>query len=336
MARTILVTAGISLVRDNTTEKENREVGFESLPRPVSTLTGLHEELKRADQRHATEERPFNHQHPTWVKARQALVETLGRLWDAPSDSLTEREKRLYSGAELASLERLGRGDAAPFARLQTGDRVILLASDTAPGLFCAWLLHDALQEGAIGLPRVDARVEHIAGLRPDDAERFLAQGLPEAARVIFEYHQPGQQTLLITSGGYKGLLPYLSPVAMQLEIPMLYLYEESDEMLEIRHLPVAFNLRVIKTNKGAFGLIEPPPRANERPFASADEFWDRVRHEGDTGDEKKIRDLGLVEELKGLDAPRVRLSPTGVLALLLAYRGKGLSEPTGHGGPLV
>lgn len=334
MSRTILVTVGISLIRDNPQEKEGKQVGFENLTssRRLRKLTALHDALMKEDRRLVRRpEYSYNVQEPRWAKARVGLVDAIQKLWHDPPEPMKDREKRYYSGAELASLERLGKGEASSFEPLQADDRVILLASDTASGRFCAWLIHDVLNQGIAGLPKVHASVEPIPGLRPDDAEGFLAEGLPESARRLFEYSRHGGQRLLITSGGYKGVLPYLSPVAQQLHIPMLYLYEESDTLLEIRPLPVSFELGIIRRHK-AFSQIEPRGSKRTRRLADAGTFWDEIQKQ-DEDDVGKIRDLGLVEEL---DSGRVRLSPTGVLAWLLAEYGQTPSPPDVSERPLI
>jgi putative CRISPR-associated protein (TIGR02619 family) len=334
MTRTILVTVGVSLVRDKISEKESLDVGFERLAGYHSSLQELYEELDIVvDRRHARKEKVFNPEERTWVKSRQSLIETLGNLWGS---SLSEREKRLYSGAELASLTRLGQGNATPFAPLQSDDRVILLASDTASGIFCANLICEVLKTEIIGLPRVEAEVKLVSGLQPEDAELFLAQGLPEAARLIFKHHQPGQQTLLVVTGGYKGLLPYLSPVAMHLKIPMLYLYEDTDEPVEIRPLPVKFDLDIVRKHGAAFALVRPGVIDHSRREIRAEEFWNKVS-ETDERDESAIRDLGLMEEFELQNEPRVaRLSATGILAWLLVYDEEEAQAPETPGGPLV
>lgn len=203
MTRKVLVTVGISLILDYVPEREGLGLGFESLPRPIQRLERLAKELKVADRRHAAAEpQRFNPNERQWVETRAALVAALRNVWS--SNALTDREKRKYSGAELASLQCLGKQNAVGFAPLAADDELLLLASDTAPGIFCAELIADVLRGGQVGLPVVIPTIKVITRLRPQNAELFLAAGLPNAAQAIYQARLPGREMLLIGSGGYK------------------------------------------------------------------------------------------------------------------------------------
>lgn len=311
MTRTILVTVGVSLITEYVLDKEALTIGFDRLPAPAGTLAGLRRELKKLDSRASgQDDRSFNPETLPWIKIRNSLKDSLSALWR--HDEIDEQTKHLYSGAELASLMRLGKSGS--FASLASDDRLVLLASDTPTGEFCATVIRDVLFEGTIGTSRLDGRpiIERISGLRPDTGERFLAEGLPGVARKLYEHSRPPAQALLIGSGGYKGILPYLSPLSMALKIPLLYLYEDSDDLLELRPLPVELKLQVIRDNAKAFALISPRSDASEIRSCSSQDFWAKVHK----------RDRGVLQEMQVLQehGNRIRLSPTGVLAWLLAW----------------
>jgi putative CRISPR-associated protein (TIGR02619 family) len=320
VARNILVSVGISLVHENVQLRERvRQRSHNDLPREIGGLGRLGDKLKDADWECVTYDMKFDPEEGLWGGARDALVGLFQFAWT--DTSLQPHERRLCLGAELASLERLGRDSTARFEPLGSRDRVVLLASDTAPGLFCAHVIHAALRAGVAGLTAGNVEVHPVEGLRPDDSECFLALGLPNAAQAVFNFTQPGCQTLLVGTGGYKGLLPYLAPVAMYLGIPLLYLYEESEDLMAIEFFRVQLDLDVIKRNALAFNPIGPITGLTRRLTRPAKEFWADVRSR-QPADEQLIHAMHLVEEFDEGGQKLLRLSPAGALAWSLAYEG--------------
>lgn len=311
MARTIVVTVGISLVMENVKEKEKSLAGFGRLDAgPFASLSALGEGLEREDQLLKSAD-DFNPELRKWVTARAALVGKLRALWD--NTNLDEKYKRAWSGAELASLSLLGR-DESGRDPLGSDDRVILLASDTPSGAFCAATISQTLREGVTGAAPGRVRVVDIAGLRADDADRFLNVGLLNTAKSLADYRPVAgsdDETLLMASGGYKGLLPYLTPIAMQLQIPLLYLYEESDRLLEIRPLAFPDDLKVVWEFRAAFNRIDP---GEGREVEHAAAFWDDVDAINLRDGRDCVRKSGLVAER----GEQVKLTSTGILACLL------------------
>lgn len=328
MTRAIVVTVGVSLVQDHVLEREGLGAGLEDLPSPVGNLRQLDEELKRLDESHP--DAPFDSEADAWRKVRFKMVAALDRIGRGVDlkVKLTPLLQQQYLGAELASLRCLGCEtrpmDAARPAwdrPLAADDAVILLATDTAPGIFCAGVIQEVLRAGRAGFPPVnDTRIAVAAGLRPESREQFLAAGLPAAATILFDALQAhGAETLLIGSGGYKGLLPYLAPVAMHLGVPLRYLYEESSDLLTIQPLPLTLDVSALTNNRSAFEKLAPIEGTHRRPTCVERLFWLPIRtHHPE--DEARIRAWGWVEPA---DAPgELRLSATGVLVWLLAYRG--------------
>ena len=337
MTRAIVVTVGISLIQDQIEQREGLGVGFEALPGPAHNLRGLDEELKRADESHL--DAPFNPEEEAWREVRLKMVAALDRIGQDHDMTLTPPQRQQYLGAELASLKCLGceRLEDAPEAEtvgrpawdrpLAADDVVILLASDTAPGIFCARVIQEVLAAGRAGFPMIrQTQIQVATGLRPESREQFLAAGLPAAARILFDAQQAhGAETLLIGSGGYKGLLPYLTPVAMHLGVPLLYLYEESSELLTIQPLPLTLDLTLLTNNESAFAKLAPDAGERRRPTCAERLFWLPIR-KYHPEDEARIRAWGWVEPA---DAPgELRLSATGVLAWLLAYHGYRPERP--------
>lgn len=304
MERTILVTVGISLVTDRLTERERANAGFGDLDGVYHSLNDLIDALTQADEWPDS----FNPEARQWVSTRHGLARKLAEIWGRAETTLSAAIKRSWSGAELASLHLLGKDEESEHAPLSETDRVILLASETPSGQVCAGIVAEVLRQGVLGVVPGRVEVKPMKGLRANDATSFLTKGLPTTAKTLSRHRM---NSLLIASGGYKGLLPYLTPIAMQMRIPLFYLYEESDRLLEIRPISVSEDLTLIRNHLDAFNLID--PTVGEREI-HAHLFWDRVEAAGDREARGEIRAKGWVVETDG----RVKLTPTGVLVCLM------------------
>lgn len=136
-----------------------------------------------------------------------------------------------------AEANGLARSDCGP------RDEVELLASDTDDGVACA--------EAVAGLVRdeLGARVtvRRIAGLVVDDARSFRRRGVAALiahARAAARAH-PGDVVFNAT-GGFKGVVPYLTLLGMFEGVEVHYVFDGSDELIRLPPLPVRFDQRRI------------------------------------------------------------------------------------------
>lgn len=325
MTRNILITVGVSLLRDHAPIK-TAKAGFNTFTAPgIKDLTELigyfdeEDKEKRRDQGYL-----FNLDKRELVEARKQLVDCMVRLWKKDSTlQLTEQDQRKYSGAEVASLKTL-HGDGTSPNALKAEDQLFLLASDTPSGIFCAHVLSDLLRTGDIGLPAfTHRRVEIIRGLQPYSTDQFVDRGLPTAARLLIDQRE---NALLIGSGGYKGLLPYLGPLAMHLGIPVYYLYEDAEELLTLAPLPVTFDLELITRYQRVFCQLDPLAATRQaetqRTARMANLFWGDLKRAAGSDFaeiEERIKRYGLLQTQTLNGEQYVKLSATGVLAYILS-----------------
>lgn len=173
-----------------------------------------------------------------------ALTTHLHYLWTEVWNGTSaedQRERRKVLPAELASLSLLA---------LQPSDRVVLLASETPEGRFCAWVLERLLRLSAdttllerlltathpIAPDFPTCTSDHlslveIAGLRvhadsrfdnhqPATAAIFVRKGLVHYVDAIWDIYNGvdrGQKLVFNVTGGYKGMIPIARDVAMLL-----------------------------------------------------------------------------------------------------------------------
>jgi putative CRISPR-associated protein (TIGR02619 family) len=167
------------------------------------------------------------------------VKDTLTLLNDKLEDMVTDGP---FAPAEIASLWKLGLN--------KDQDRVVLLYSDTPEGIFCARVLalyinqHIAQCELGDGS---DKDVRKIKGLQVKDANEFKQTGLNElknSIENITEMYRQIDERILNITGGFKVAIPYLTVLAWDYLMVIIYLYEESDSLIEIKK-PANVGLRV-------------------------------------------------------------------------------------------
>ena len=128
--------------------------------------------------------------------------------------------------AELASMA---------LARHQRGTlgNVVLLASDTPAGRLAATIV----AEVARSVWTSDRfEFQTCAGLNPERPDDFFSVGLANvrsAAKNVIAANPGAEHTLNIT-GGFKGAIPFLTLLAIELGIDLIYLFERSGSLTRI------------------------------------------------------------------------------------------------------
>lgn len=222
-------------------------------------------------------------------------AEIVGRLRNF---DLGRAEDRHRASAELHSLERLG---------LNPGDSVVLLATDTADGRACAEATRDCLAEH-FGLQLADLKVDRVEGLQVRDAVALRRQGLVNLTDAVLRYIDDpqvryGSELILNPTGGYKGIVPFLTILGMLFRLRSVYVFEHANALIQLPPLPVTFDLPLYER---ALPAIEKVLEEGALPEL---EFFARVE-----GFQEHERELlgGFLESDGGL----VTLSP---LAMVLA-----------------
>jgi putative CRISPR-associated protein (TIGR02619 family) len=164
------------------------------------------------------------------------------------------RERPAYAAAIRARCERLRTNDAATFlarvsaetnslARLgiTPADRLLLLHSDTIDGEICAELVADLLRQGfgaTVTLARTD-------GLQVTDATRFRTVGVPSLFRHLDRFAGAAgddSELLLNITGGFKSVVPYVTLYGLLQRHRVVYLFERSEELIELPPAPLDFD----------------------------------------------------------------------------------------------
>ncbi|MGK9475772.1 hypothetical protein [Melioribacter sp. OK-6-Me] len=115
---------------------------------------------------------------------------------------------------------------------------ILPVTTDTLLSNICADVISDHL------LSRYNIFTDEkilIKGLQVFDERVFIKEGIPNLIDRLDKYSAQPNIYLNFT-GGYKGVIPYLTLWAQVNNVKMIYLYEESNSLLEIPQAPIDIN----------------------------------------------------------------------------------------------
>jgi len=122
-----------------------------------------------------------------------------------------------------------------------------LVSTDTNDCIFCATFLgHEILSRLSLS-PEIVSVTYHIPnGLSAANDEHFPTRGLPNLlsclAEILDAIDAQGEQAILIPTGGYKAIIPYLVIASILYKKPAYYMYERTNEVLELPTPPLSVN----------------------------------------------------------------------------------------------
>lgn len=162
-------------------------------------------------------------------------------------------------GAEVNSTALLAGGQKLSVGVLEAPFRVHLLVSDTPEGEWSGKVLTTHLRDwkGVAGVTW-----EAVAGLDGRNPRGFGHQGLRElvktAAKRLTEARRqdPGGQCVINATGGYKAQISLAGLLGQALKVPVVYLFEQFEQCIELPPMPVDFDRSLWIENYGLFRAL--------------------------------------------------------------------------------
>ncbi|HOV26838.1 MAG TPA: putative CRISPR-associated protein [Pseudobacteroides sp.] len=135
-----------------------------------------------------------------------------------------------------------------------------LISTDTALSRLCSELIYESLRgEGKINDIIFDPDKDVIEGLQIWEGKVFQEKGLKELTDYLnknvegrFEHSSIPNLVYNIT-GGYKALIPYMTIMAQLNNIPLFYIFEDTDDLIEIPQMPISINYSLFSKYKHIF-----------------------------------------------------------------------------------
>lgn len=185
-----------------------------------------------------------------YIKKKERY-ETLAEFLDGALES------ELYvASAELNSLFRMG---------VAKGDRVVFLSSDTDDGEETAKALARFFEEKK----GCNVLVQRIVGLQTGDRAEFDKAGIPNLTDAIIGEIQNNRyyyNIVLNATAGFKATVPYLTFIGMVFHLPIRYIFERSQSIIELPSMPIEFDMERLKRLESVIDRIM-------SDYMSVDEF---------------------------------------------------------------
>jgi CRISPR/Cas system-associated protein Csm6 len=108
-----------------------------------------------------------------------------------------------------------------------------------------------------------------VSGLQVNSADNFTNDGFNNLLEII-DKATIEKNTLLNISGGYKGIIPFLTLFAQIKNITLKYNYEDSDTLISVGSLPFHFDYSLFEDEFLAFEAIKPGKKVDNLPNEEA------------------------------------------------------------------
>lgn len=147
------------------------------------------------------------------------------------------------ASAEIASISKF-----VSDRNLKKEDVILyFIISDTAHSMLAAQIVSSYLNDRGFCVDGENS-LKIVRGLSVMDGDDFEKKGLPNLAETICnirndkELSKEKPQFFINITGGYKGVLPYMYLIAQMYEIPTFYIYENSEDLIYLPQMPLAFS----------------------------------------------------------------------------------------------
>ena len=168
------------------------------------------------------------------------------------------------TSAEINSIDRLD---------ITVNDRIVLISSDNAPGKACSNCLQQVIVDH-YNIPQSSVTIERVEGLQVYDSTRLKKIGLNNFISTTLKYLDDKslsyQYDIIINpTGGFKGVLPFLTILGMMYAKKTIYIFEFAEELIYLPPLPFTFDLNIFNRVKSALEYIDEEIAITEREYLS-------------------------------------------------------------------
>ncbi|QIB27287.1 putative CRISPR-associated protein [Caloranaerobacter azorensis] len=125
---------------------------------------------------------------------------------------------------------------------------VYLITTDTVASNLCAQLIADYFEEKKDDCIEVkyNPKTSNIKGLQIENRKKFVQEGLPNLINRIRKIANDYYDNVIFNiTGGYKGVIPYLTIMAAVNGSSIKYIFEESNELITIPSLPLKIDEKI-------------------------------------------------------------------------------------------
>lgn len=214
-------------------------------------------------------EYPWDSKDSDGSDLRQQIMERIEKLY------VQENGGDLFFkkvSAEINSLHKIG---------LEKDDRIVLLGTDTLQCRICTEELKKAIQK-YFNLDGDNIEIERIEGLQVKNGRKFRDTGVKNLiSTVVQKYilnskYQYSYDIILNPTGGFKGVVPFLTVLGMLFSCRTVYLFEFSDDLINLPPLPFSIDGDIYLRVKEALEFLNKEVAVTKEAFLSKIKDFDR------------------------------------------------------------
>ncbi|WP_434565324.1 hypothetical protein PQ689_04980 [Thermoanaerobacterium thermosaccharolyticum] len=129
---------------------------------------------------------------------------------------------------------------------------ICLITTDTILSKVAAEIIEYFFKEMFRGINIIG--IYSVDGLQINDYKEFSKKGLFNLIELIstlsgIKENGVATDVLINISGGYKAIIPYLTIYGQLYNMPLVYIYEDSDDLINIAKLPIQYDLDFVEQN---------------------------------------------------------------------------------------
>jgi len=202
-------------------------------------------------------------QHNEWDSDAEVLRSQIQDLLNKSERSAKSSQTRGTISAELNTLNKLD---------VDKNDRVILLSSDNAQGRVCAEMNKKAIME-SFNLSNAQVTIHRIEGLQVHSAKKLRETGLKNLVKVVVNEYLGNENVrysydiIINPTGGFKGVVPFLTVLGMLYGKRTVYMFEFADELINLPPLPFSFDMELYDRVRPALVFTEKEVAVTEENF---------------------------------------------------------------------
>lgn len=178
---------------------------------------------------------------------------------------IDELEFNWNASAELTSIRKITE-------HLKDNLEVHLLATDTAISVMATEIIHEAINNCKIGNYSIKAFYDKdtyvIKGLQVKDRDDFVSKGMVNLVKTI-ESIASGyyDNCVLNITGGYKAVIPYLTIMGQVFGMPIYYIFEDTNSLIEIPQVPLDIKWKILDDYCEEFHRLEKENIGNRKNY---------------------------------------------------------------------
>jgi len=213
-----------------------------------------------------------NHYENIKDKAAVDYEECKGRIEKIKSSVIDYLKKNNTDvSAEIKSILKLK-------DELQDEIKITLLASDSVLSILAAEILSDYKFDHLC--VNFDKNKDAISGLRVNDRKPFEEKGMPNLIKRIEDVCGSYYEDIVINiTGGFKATIPYLTIMGQVNNIPLYYIFEETEELIKIPQSPIDISWGIFEKYADVFRELE----------KGIDKDWNQYKRQKNIEDDFKV-----------------------------------------------